>query len=121
MSTDRPLTQHAHGVVRPEDGELLGRVEPVDGGWRPRAVFGGALAGALPSRGEAEAYVRAHGLAALAEQWEVRRPGTEWEACWLVEVRHDRVRVSWAPPKYLMPGQIEDVEVPPGEFRLLEH
>ncbi|NHC12565.1 hypothetical protein [Motilibacter deserti] len=109
-----------HDVVRPEDGETLGRVRrtAAPDGWRPETVFGAALGEPVASREEAEDVVRSRGLAALSEPWEVRRPGEEWQQCWLLEVRPERVRVSWTPPKYLLAGQAEDVDVPPAQLRL---
>ncbi|RZS91377.1 hypothetical protein EV189_0618 [Motilibacter rhizosphaerae] len=101
-----------HDVLRPEDGEVLGRVVRAAEGWQPQTVFGAALGGPAATAAEAEAHVREHGLTALAEPWEVRGEDGTWQRCWLLEVRPQRVRISWTPPKYLLAGQTTWLEAP---------
>jgi hypothetical protein len=100
----------AHVVVREEDGERLGRVVPVDGGWRPETVSGAPLGDPVGDRAEAEGTVRRDGLVALAEPWWVRLD-TGWRRAWLLEVRGERVRLSWSDPTYLAPGDAAWVDV----------
>lgn len=80
-------------VIRPEDGELLGYVRRVSGGWQPLAVFGGPL-GAPCEHDEAVARLRRHGLEYLADPWQVYWPADDrWYTCTLQEVSPGRVRL----------------------------
>ncbi|MET9271037.1 amidohydrolase family protein [Kribbella sp. NPDC003557] len=82
-------------VVR-EDGEVLGRVVPVTGGWLPTTVFGGAL-GPACSRDDAVETVEHEGLASLTETWWARTDGP-WQEAVLTEVQPERVRLRWRDP-----------------------
>ena len=82
-------------VVR-EDGELLGRVVPVTGGWLPTTVFGAEL-GPVSSHDSAVETVQREGLASLTETWWARTDGPWLEAV-LTEVQPERVRLRWKDP-----------------------
>jgi imidazolonepropionase-like amidohydrolase len=82
-------------VVR-EDGELMGRVVPVAGGWLPTTVFGAAL-GAVSDHDAAVETVRQEGLASLTETWWARTDGP-WQEAVLTEAQPDRVRLRWKDP-----------------------
>ncbi|HZX01696.1 amidohydrolase family protein [Kribbella sp.] len=82
-------------VVR-EDGEVLGRVVPVTGGWLPMTVFGAAL-GPTSDRDTAIALVEREGLASLSETWSARTDGP-WQDAVLLEAQPDRVRLRWKDP-----------------------
>jgi hypothetical protein len=82
-------------VVR-EDGEVLGRVVPVTGGWLPTTVFGAAL-GPVCSRDDAVETVEHEGLASLTETWWARTDGP-WQEAVLTEVQPERVRLRWKDP-----------------------
>jgi imidazolonepropionase-like amidohydrolase len=83
-------------VVR-EDGEVLGRVVPVAGGWLPTTVFGAAL-GPVSDRDDAIERVEQEGLASLAETWWARTDGPDWQEAVLMEAQPERVRLRWKDP-----------------------
>jgi imidazolonepropionase-like amidohydrolase len=80
-----------------EDGEVLGRVVPVTGGWLPTTVFGAAL-GPVSDREAAIRTVESEGLASLGETWWARTDGPDWQEALLVEAQPDRVRLRWKDP-----------------------
>lgn len=82
-------------VVR-EDGEVLGRVVPVTGGWLPTTVFGAAL-GPTSDRDAAVALVEKEGLECLTETWWARTDGP-WQEAVLMEAQPERVRLRWKDP-----------------------
>ncbi|HWD77429.1 MAG TPA: amidohydrolase family protein [Kribbella sp.] len=96
-------------VVR-EDGELLGRVIPVAGGWLPTTVFGAAL-GPASDRDAAVDVLEREGLASLTETWWARTDGPDWEEAVLMEAQPDRVRLRWKDPLRDQPaaGQWYDI------------
>ncbi|MFI5697380.1 amidohydrolase family protein [Kribbella sp. NPDC051586] len=83
-------------VVR-DDGEVLGRIVPVTGGWLPTTVFGAAL-GPVSDRDGAVETVEREGLASLGETWWARTDGPDWQEAVLVEAQPDRVRLRWKDP-----------------------
>ncbi|TCO48313.1 imidazolonepropionase-like amidohydrolase [Kribbella antiqua] len=96
--------------VRREDGELLGRVVPLTGGWMPVTVFGAAL-GPVTDRDTAVSTVESEGLASLGETWWARADGPDWQEAVLVEAQPDRIRLRWKDPLVAQPpaGQWYDV------------
>ncbi len=76
----------------------------------PALRFGAPLGDPVGDRAEAEGTVRRDGLVALAEPWWVRLD-TGWRRAWLLEVRGERVRLSWSDPTYLAPGDAAWVDV----------
>jgi imidazolonepropionase-like amidohydrolase len=80
-----------------EDGEVLGRVVPVSGGWLPTTVFGAAL-GPVSAREAAVQTVESDGLASLGETWWARTDAPDWQEALLVEAQPDRVRLRWNDP-----------------------
>jgi hypothetical protein len=93
--------------VRRDDGELLGRVVPLTGGWLPVTVFGAAL-GPLGDRDAAVETVEREGLASLGESWWARTDSPQWQEVVLVEAQPDRVRLRWKDPMIEQP--------PPGQW-----
>ncbi|MGY1607964.1 hypothetical protein [Geodermatophilus sp. SYSU D00700] len=92
--TTAPVLEPVH---RPEDGELVGHLAaaPCDGGWTAHAVPGTPLR-AFATREEAVSFLRARGLALLAERWEYRpADGGEPRTAWLVEARPGAVVVRF--------------------------
>ncbi|MGW7683688.1 amidohydrolase family protein [Kribbella sp. NPDC054772] len=101
-------------VVR-EDGEVLGRVVPMTGGWMPTTVFGAAL-GPVSDRDGAVHTVESEGLSCLTEPWWARTDGPDWQEVVLVEAQPDRVRLRWKDPLIEQPpsGQwynLTDIDV----------
>lgn len=95
-----------------EDGELLGRVVPQQGGWQPTTSFGAAL-GAPTEHDEAVEIVRAKGLSSLLEPWWIRPlDASEWMEAQLLEVTPDRLRIRWKDPMLDQPpsGHWRDVD-----------
>jgi len=82
--------------VHREDGELLGRVVPMTGGWLPTTVFGAAL-GPLSDRDTAVELLEQQGLVSLGETWLARTDG-DWQEATIVEAQPDRVRLRWKDP-----------------------
>ncbi|MGW6280067.1 amidohydrolase family protein [Kribbella sp. NPDC055071] len=80
-----------------EDGEVLGRVVPVAGGWLPTTVFGAAL-GAVADRDVAIDAVTREGLSSLSETWLARTDEPDWAEAVLLEVQPDRIRLRWSDP-----------------------
>ena len=80
------MDQHRHEVRRPDDGELLGSVEPDGTGrWLALAVFGGTI-GVREDRAAAIELVESEGLASLAQRWFHRPAGrTDWRVVVLQE------------------------------------
>ena len=100
-----------------EPGELVGLLLPADNGrWVPATVFGAALGPAVDEVG-AEALVREQGLSSLAERWWVRTGGEPWREAWLLEVKADRIRLSWTNPMLMRPGAGEWVRVADAELQ----
>ncbi|MET7277136.1 amidohydrolase family protein [Kribbella sp. NPDC005582] len=87
-----PAPEDAHR----EDGELLGRVVPMTGGWLPTTVFGAAL-GPLSDRDTAVELLEQQGLASLGETWLARTDG-DWQEATIVEAQPDGVRLRWKDP-----------------------
>jgi imidazolonepropionase-like amidohydrolase len=83
--------------VRLDEGEILGRVVPVTGGWLPTTVFGAAL-GPVTDRDAAVETVSREGLSSLAEPWLARTDGPDWAEATLLEVQPDQVRLRWNDP-----------------------
>lgn len=81
-------------TVHREDGELLGLLAAEGDFWVPCTVFGFKLCGALP-RQEAVDYLHAHGLACLADTWELSEGG-EWLNVRIIEANPRSVTVSFA-------------------------
>lgn len=95
-------------IRRPDDSELCGHIDERDGAWRSLTVFGAVLA-SHDTRDEADAHVRAHGLASLAERWHYRPdPSAEWEIVCIQEASVHSVRLALG--YYSMPG-VPTVEV----------
>jgi hypothetical protein len=88
-----------------ERGELVGLLLPADDGrWGPATVFGAALGPAV-DEARAETLVREQGLSSPAERWWVRTGGATWREAWLLEVKSDRVRVTWSDPCSCSPAR----------------
>jgi imidazolonepropionase-like amidohydrolase len=89
------------GLPSPEDvvrdGEVLGRVVPVAGGWQPTTVFGASL-GPVSDRDGAVETVELEGLASLSEPWWARTDGPDWQEAVLLEAQPTRVRLRWKDP-----------------------
>lgn len=106
--------------VRREDGELCGFIAPHGERWRALTVFGGLLH-EFDDEDAADAHVRHHGLASLAERWELRaRCEDEWHIVCIQEANARRVRLAIG--YYSLPGvPTRDVsvdELRTGEFEL---
>ena len=93
VMTPPPVLEPVH---RPEDGELVGHLAVAgdDAGWTAHAVFGTPLR-AFPTRGEAVAFLRARGLALLADRWTYTPETGEPRTAWLVEARPGAVVVRF--------------------------
>ncbi len=91
--TTTPVLEPVH---RPEDGELVGHLAAAagDGGWTAHAVPGMPLR-TLPTREAAVAFLRARGLALLAERWTYTTEDGEPLTAWLVEARPGAVVVRF--------------------------
>ncbi|SDC61025.1 hypothetical protein SAMN05660690_2122 [Geodermatophilus telluris] len=99
-------------VHRPEDGELVGHLAAAADrdGWTAHAVFGAPLR-TLPTRAEAAAFLRARGLALLAERWQYRpADGGEPRTAWLVEARPGAVVVRFGHDPASVPLRGADLE-----------
>ncbi|MFB6724164.1 amidohydrolase family protein [Kribbella sp. NPDC056345] len=79
-----------------EDGELLGHVVPMTGGWLPITVFGAAL-GPVTDRDTAVETLEDKGLSSLGETWWARTDG-DWQEATIIEAQPDRVRLRWKDP-----------------------
>lgn len=89
-------------VRRESDGELCGHVCAAGDGWHSLTVFGAVLC-THSSSPEAEAHVRAVGLASLAERWWYRPdPAGEWQIVCIQEANPASVRLAL--DYYSMPG-----------------
>ncbi|WAE75761.1 hypothetical protein OUQ99_12085 [Streptomonospora nanhaiensis] len=115
------IPAHWRPHLRQEDGEVLGYLEPVDGGgYRPVTPFGHP-AGRAGEEGAARAVLDSLGLAYLAEPWLLTLPGREEPvAVRIVEVGPDRMRVANADHGYEEAdiGHVFVLDVPePGRLR----
>lgn len=88
--------------VRRDDGELCGFVMQRGGRWRALTVFSGQLAD-FDDENAAAGHVLRHGLASLAERWELRgRCEDEWRIVCILEANPYRVRLAL--DYYSLPG-----------------
>jgi hypothetical protein len=96
-------------VLREDDGELIGFVEPdpATGAWRALSVFGGLVA-AAPDEDSARDELLARGLSVLAETWWLRG-----EPVVLLEARPGKVvaRVGGIPSLAVSAGDVPDGHV----------
>jgi len=88
---------------RPDDDELLGYLVQEPGGTVPLTLFGVPLAGAGTPE-QAEAVLRARGLACLADPWLLRQEDGEEVRVAVVSAYPDRVLVVPAPWGYPDPA-----------------
>lgn len=89
-------------VRRESDGELCGHVRASGDEWHSLTVFGGVLSTHASSH-DAEAHVRAAGLASLAERWWYRPDAdAEWQIVCIQEANPASVRLAL--DYYSMPG-----------------
>lgn len=87
---------------RESDGELCGHVRAAGDEWYSLTVFGAVLS-THSSSPEAEAHVRAVGLASLAERWWYRpEPTGEWQIVCIQEANPASVRLALG--YYSLPG-----------------
>ncbi len=105
-STHTDLSDGPQEVRREDDGELVGLLLRVEGGWIPATVFGAALAPATDAE-LAESLVLEHGLSSLADRWWVRPSDESWREAWLLEVKPDRLRLRWDDPMLMQGGHGE--------------
>lgn len=85
---------------REDDGELLGYLRPVNGGFQPVTLFGQPLGDAVDEH-DAAAVLDGIGLSYLAGRWRLTLPGRpEPIAVQVVEANPDRVRVKNVDPGY---------------------
>ena len=107
--TTPPVLEPVH---RPEDGELVRHLAAAADrdGWTAHAVFGAPLR-TQPTRAEAADFLRARGLALLAERW-LYRPagGGEPRTAWLVEARPGAVVVRFGYDPASVPLSGADLE-----------
>lgn len=107
---------HAPGLTpyrRAEDDELLGYLVQQPDGTVPLTLFGAPL-GPAGSREQAEAVLRARGLASLADPWLLRQDDGEEVRVALVAAYPDRVLVVAAPYGFADPAA-QPVVVPASE------
>ncbi|WP_344425959.1 hypothetical protein [Pseudonocardia ailaonensis] len=93
-------------VLREDDGELIGFVEPdpATGAWRALSVFGGLVA-TTPDEESAANELRSRGLSVLAETWWLRG-----EPVVILEARPGKVvaRVGGIPSLAVSAGDVPD-------------
>lgn len=89
------IPAHWRPHLREEDGEVLGYLQPLEGGgFRPVTPFGHPVAGA-GEEDDARAALDSRGLAYLADRWLLRLPDREEPiAVRIVEVTPERMRVA---------------------------
>lgn len=99
-----------------DDGELVGFLTPVDGGWVPTTVFGYPL-GEAADRDSAEDLLLAVGLSVLADRWSLF-DGDVWLDAMILEARPDEVTVAIVDANVEPYGQRRTLRAPVGTDRL---
>lgn len=109
-------------INRSDDGELLGLIRQVPGGWESRTIFGYVFARSS-SREDAEQIVREQGLRVLKDLWHYLDPDeADWFPCILQVVTPDQVTVIRTNAMgYQEPARYKRVEIKrPDDTRLIK-
>ncbi|HJP81361.1 MAG TPA: hypothetical protein VJ841_03145 [Candidatus Saccharimonadales bacterium] len=87
------MTQERTPIIREDDGELLGFIEPSGAGWQAETLFGYLISRTV-DRAEAERVVREQGLSTLMGVWNYFDTDDQaWHPCVIKEASEQKLIV----------------------------